>query len=229
MINLYAMKCPNSIEDELYHQFLQVLPEEKRVKVLRFKKREDSYRTLLADILVRTLICETCKLTNEDITFGYNPYGKPFLQQFPRFAFNVSHSGEWIVCITHYADVGIDVEQIRPIDLEMAKRFFAREEYQDLLTRHPDEQLAYFYDLWTLKESYIKALGQGLSIPLHSFIIRKHGENAITVSQHDSNAVWYFRQYAIDDRYKLSACGTVDQFADQVVMKDMVDLQKMIR
>ncbi|MFS0916579.1 4'-phosphopantetheinyl transferase family protein [Brevibacillus sp. 179-C 1.1 NHS] len=227
-MNIYALKCPAVIHKELYERFLQVLPKEKRERIIRFRHPEDSYRTLLADVLVRSLICEACEISSDKIVFDYNAYGKPFFKPLPSFCFNVSHSGEWVVCITDDFEVGIDVEQIVPIDLDIANHYFAPTEVEDLLAKHPDKRLAYFYDLWTLKESYIKARGMGLSIPLQSFAIRKNHDHSILLSQKDSRVAWFFQQYAIDPGYTLSACGTTNHFADQVVMKDLQDLHRVI-
>lgn len=229
MIAIYALKCPAVMEKELFNQFLQALPEEKRERVYRFRNPADSYRTLLADVLVRSLICEAYEISNDEIKYDYNAYGKPSLKSsFPNFCFNVSHSGEWVVCATHDSRVGIDVEQICPIELDIATHYFAPAEVEDLLAKHPDEQVSYFYDLWTLKESYIKARGMGLSIPLQSFAIRKKLDQSITISESDSHDAWEFQQYEIDPGYKLSVCATTKQFAAQVVRKDLQDLHQAI-
>lgn len=63
--------------------------------------------------------------------------------------------------------------------------FFSDEEVEDLNTRSLVGKIDYFYDLWTLKESYIKAIGKGLSIPLNSFTIKKNKEEGIIVKQDD--------------------------------------------
>ncbi|MFG0213636.1 4'-phosphopantetheinyl transferase family protein [Brevibacillus porteri] len=228
MIAIYALKCPAVMEKELFNRFLQALPEKKRERVNRFRNPADSYRALLADVLVRSLICEAYSISNDEIEYDFNAYGKPFLKSFPNFCFNVSHSGEWVVCATHDSQVGIDVEQICPIDLDIATHYFAPAEVEDLLAKHPDEQLPYFFDLWTLKESYIKARGMGLSIPLQSFAIRKNLDQSIMISQNDSRDAWAFHQYEIDPDYKLSVCATTNQFAAQVVMKDLQDLYQAI-
>ncbi|MFF0826464.1 4'-phosphopantetheinyl transferase family protein [Brevibacillus sp. NPDC003359] len=228
MIAIYAMKCPAVMDKELFNRFLHALPEAKRERVNRFRNPADSYRALLADVLARSLISEAYEIPNENIEYDYNAYGKPFFKSFPNFCFNVSHSGEWVVCATHDSQVGIDVEQICPIDLDVATHYFAQAEVEDLLAKHPNDQLSYFFDLWTLKESYIKARGMGLSIPLQSFAIRKHLDQSISLTQNDSRVAWSFQQYEIDPGYKLSVCGTINQFADQVVRKDLQDLHQAL-
>lgn len=66
-----------------------------------------------------------------------------------------------MVCVVHDDTVGVDIESIGPFDLRLAKELFTEEEYQEVLVN--EDSLAAFYDIWTLKESYIKAVGQGLS------------------------------------------------------------------
>jgi 4'-phosphopantetheinyl transferase len=102
------------------------------------------------------------------------------------------------------------VEQIKPIDFAIAKRFFSSTEYDDLMEKEEHERLNYFYDLWTLKESYIKARGKGLSIPLDSFSIRKHNTTITVTSNRDES--WYFIQYPIGPEYKFSVCATTLHF-----------------
>ena len=65
--------------------------------------------------------------------------------------------------------IGVDIEKIQLIDLKVAQRFFSEKEYEDLIAKTSSERIAYFYDLWTLKESLTKTLGIGLTIPLNSF------------------------------------------------------------
>jgi 4'-phosphopantetheinyl transferase len=66
--------------------------------------------------------------------------------------------------------VGIDLESVRPIEvLDLARRFFSAVEVRALISTAPDEQLAAFYRCWTRKESFVKARGDGLSLPLAAF------------------------------------------------------------
>ncbi|MGA4721900.1 4'-phosphopantetheinyl transferase family protein [Fictibacillus nanhaiensis] len=200
----------------------------KKKRINQFLKIEDAYRTLLADILVRTVICNKFGMKIHDIKFDLNKYGKPCLQNVKEFSFNLSHSGEWVVCATHHSDIGIDVEMIQPIDLNIASQFFTKEEYNDLISKKDHQRLEYFYDLWTLKESYIKAIGNGLHIPLDSFTIRKNFSNNFILQNTNSEHSWYFKQYELDLRYKLSVCSMSNSFPEQVLHKDFSILCKEI-
>nr|WP_237391871.1 4'-phosphopantetheinyl transferase superfamily protein [Paenibacillus dendrobii] len=85
--------------------------------------------------------------------------------------FNISHSGEWVVCALDSLPVGVDVEEIKEAPFEISKRFFSREERTFLFNEAEEVRNESFYYIWTLKESYIKAIGQGLSYGLESFTV----------------------------------------------------------
>nr|WP_180229831.1 4'-phosphopantetheinyl transferase superfamily protein [Bacillus cereus] len=180
----------------------------------------DVNRTLIGDLLIRSLICQKYKINNEEIRFKYNEYGKPFVENFSDFHFNLSHSGEWVVCTTANFNVGIDIEKVSEIEaLKLAKEFFSADEFYDISNMNSDEQINYFYDLWTLKESYIKTIGKGLYTQLNSFSIKKESRALILYKNIPKN--FYFKQYNIDPNYKLSACATRDEFPQEVIIKDI--------
>ncbi|KAF6692320.1 4'-phosphopantetheinyl transferase superfamily protein [Bacillus cereus] len=180
----------------------------------------DVNRTLIGDLLIRSLICQKYKINNEEIRFKYNEYGKPFVENFSDFHFNLSHSGEWVVCTTANFNVGIDIEKVSEIEaLKLAKEFFSADEFYDISNMNSDEQINYFYDLWTLKESYIKTIGKGLYTQLNSFSIKKESRALILYKNIPKN--FYFKQYNIDPNYKLSACATRDEFPQEIIIKEI--------
>lgn len=213
MIEVYIVRIPNKIETRLFKQLLGYVSNEKRKKIENFHRKEDSYRGLIADLLVRSLIIRKYSISNEEIEFKNNLYGKPYLHNFSNFEFNVSHSGDWVVCAVDKFSIGIDVELIKPIEFEIAKSFFAEAEYNDLLSIEPLRKLDYFYDLWTIKESYVKVLGEGLTIPLNSFLVKKHDFKQIEIIKNNKKIPYFVRQYDIDDQYKLSVSAMHNNFS----------------
>lgn len=207
MIELYTVKLSEKMESSLFNRLLSEVSEEKQARIQRFINWEDAQRTLMGDILARTVICDWLKIKNHEISFVLNEYGKPFLKNSERLHFNISHSGKWVICAADSSVIGTDVEFIKPIDLSIAERFFSQEEYKDLLDKNGAERLQYFYDLWTLKESYIKADGKGLSVPLDSFTI-KANNGTIKMKTENRFRDCHFKQYDIDRNYKLSVCST---------------------
>lgn len=224
-VKIYTLKVPVALGKDIYYKLIEKVSIEKRRRVERFSQLGDVYRTLLADVLVRSIISRTFQVENEEINFRYNDFGKPFVEMIPKFFFNISHSCEWIVCATSNSHIGIDIEKIRPIDIRIAKRFFSNEEYEDLIRQPKGTHLSYFYDLWTLKESYIKAVGKGLFIPLDSFSVKKYSKDNISLSKStDNNNNLFFKQYKIDEEYKLSVCAANQMFSKEVIARQLSEL-----
>lgn len=204
----------------MFNQFSNLISNEKRERMKRLLNLCDINRTLIGDLLIRSLICQKYKINNEEIKFIYNEYGKPFVQNFSDFHFNISHSGEWVVCATANSNVGIDIERVADIEaLKLANEFFSEEEFYDLSNMNFDEQINYFFDLWTLKESYIKTIGKGLYIPLNSFSVKKESRTLISYKNIPKN--FYFRQYNVEPNYKISACATREEFPQDIIIKDI--------
>ncbi|PGD99984.1 4'-phosphopantetheinyl transferase family protein [Bacillus pseudomycoides] len=224
MINIYAIKKPYFIDENRYNALLSLVSTEKKKKINRYVKKEEAYRSLLGDVLIRSVICKQYKIFNQDIKYDYNEYGKPYWKGSNHFSFNISHSEDWIVCIVDKFPVGIDIEKICPANLEIGSHFFSDEEVEDLNAKSSFGKVDYFYDLWTLKESYIKAIGKGLSIPLNSFTIKKNKEEDIIVKQDGFYSSYFFTQYQIDSKYKLSVCATSNRFPKKVIIKDISEI-----
>ena len=128
--------------------------------------------------------------------------------------FNLSHSGDYAMCIIGDSPVGCDVERVRKIALKLADRFFAQSE-KEMISNQPteDDKINTFFRLLTLKESYVKAEGQGLSIGLNSFavqpdfnkILRDNVEVACSLCEFD-----------IDKAYRFSACVLNSEKSSQI-------------
>jgi len=126
-----------------------------------------------------------------------NRNGKPYLAQ-GGFYFNLSHSADFAALVLSDEEVGIDIEKREPPKIAVAKRFFSKPEY-DWLARHPGN----FYDLWVLKESYVKALGTGLTTPLSSFSIVVGDEISLAG---DNRGAFGFSLFDRPEGYRLAVC-----------------------
>lgn len=225
-MQLYAFKLDKKIDMGEYNKFISCISEEKEYKVKKFVKIEDSQRSLFADILIRNIIVENLNIKNQDIIFYTNKYGKPYLKYSKPFYFNISHSGNWIVCATDIMEIGADIEKVDNIDLSIAEQFFSIEEYADILRKKKEDRLLYFYELWTLKESYLKAYGKGLQSKLNSFSININN-NSIILKTELQFKNCFFKQYNVDKNYKTSVCGLNSIFPNEIVIKTFDDLYKI--
>ncbi|KFM95696.1 4-phosphopantetheinyl transferase [Bacillus clarus] len=215
MLDVYAVKLDTNISKKKFDILLASVSNEKRERINRFYRLEDAQRTLLGDILVRYIICKKLNIENYEIDFRVNKYGKPYIVNFDHIHFNISHSGDWVVGCCGTSSVGIDIERVEAVDISIAEQFFSLKEYNALKSQNPLKKESFFYELWTLKESYIKAVGHGLSIPLNSFTI-KFDKNGITALNPNNSDTYFFKQYDIDEKYKMALCATNHKFPDSV-------------
>jgi 4'-phosphopantetheinyl transferase len=124
--------------------------------------------------------------------------------------FNLSHSGKWILCGVGDKNIGLDVEIIKEINLNVAKRFYADEEYYSIIAVSKYEQQRLFYRYWTLKESYIKAEGLGLSIPLNSFSFQIGINNICMFVDGQQKEKYNFLISEIDQLHTTAVCWNGD-------------------
>lgn len=95
------------------------------------------------------------------ISYRYSEHGKPEITDFPKH-FNLSHSGDYVVCAVSDREVGVDIQKWVPFQERTAERFFAPEEWKLLQSLPAKQHMEMFYRLWTRKEAYGKYTGLGL-------------------------------------------------------------------
>ena len=130
-MKIYALKINQNIPQPLFNNLLSFLSEEKQEKINKFIKKEDADKSLIGDILIREALF--CDSQIRNIKFNYNAYGKPYLINDPHIFFNISHSGDWVVCAINDCEIGIDIEKVDRFDLDIAKHFFQKKSILILL------------------------------------------------------------------------------------------------
>lgn len=223
-MKIYVVKILDINEEELADLCLFISPEKKR-KINKFINKEDKIRTLIGEILIRTIIAEELRIKNKHIIFGANEYGKPYLKDYPYINFNVSHSSEFVVCVIDDKSIGIDIEEVKQIKYEgIAKNFFSLSEFEYIIGQTLDFQLNKFYEIWTLKESYIKCCGQGLSIPLQSFSIHIDKYEQIKVVHNNKHNEHVFKIFDLELGYKMAVCSLNKDISNNIITIDQNSL-----
>ena len=154
------------------------LSQRERDRASRFVFDKHRVRYIFAQGVLRDVLSRATGIPAAEIAFTSNSYGKPFLKApagGPSLQFNLSHSDDLVaVGLASHGEIGVDVEFIRHVlDLHgVAQNNYTQGEFESLLDAPEHAQQALFFRYWTRKESYIKAVGKGLSIPLNTFDTR---------------------------------------------------------
>jgi 4'-phosphopantetheinyl transferase len=170
---------PETIQDPTrLNRFLQWLSPEERAQHARFRFDKHRHTYLVSHALLRGALSLTAQVEPAQFAFNTNAYGKPFIvdpAQHQAIHFNLSHTeGLAAVAISRHTALGIDVENRHRQDMTqtLAEHFFAPEECHTVAQCSDEDRTITMLEFWTLKESYIKAVGQGLSIALDSFAFK---------------------------------------------------------
>ena len=172
---VHIWRAALDLPPEVVQQIGTFLADDERARARRFHFERDRRRFTVGRGVLRLILSRYLKIIPDEIQLSYGPQGKPYLSEPPlpgSLLFNVSHSHELaLIAFTDHREIGIDVEYLRPMpDLEaIATHFFARQETETLLNLPTNQQIEGFFNCWTRKEAYIKAIGQGLTMPLDQF------------------------------------------------------------
>lgn len=158
-------------------QLAQTLTPDERLRVERFHFERDRQRFIVGRGILRMILGQYLGLEPGRLQFCYGPHGKPalagtFTGQTGRLCFNLAHSQNLaLYAVTCEREIGVDIEYIRAISEadQITARFFSAQESAVWLSLPPDQRQAAFFNCWTRKEAYIKALGDGLAQPLAGF------------------------------------------------------------
>jgi 4'-phosphopantetheinyl transferase len=214
-IDLWCTYISDIGDDSLLSGYDALLTAEERAKQARFRFGGDQRRYLVTRALVRTVLSRYAAARPEEFSAG--PRGRPQIPA-PRPAsaleFNISHSADLVLLgVTAARSLGIDTESIaaRDADIDGLDRYFAPEESAAILSLAPAERRRRFFELWTLKESYIKARGMGLAIALDAFRFELTGERGLTLHMRpelgDSPDRWRLWQLVLRSDYLAAVCA----------------------
>ncbi|XXX72692.1 4'-phosphopantetheinyl transferase superfamily protein [Sorangium sp. So ce134] len=202
-------------DEALLAAYHRLMAPDEAAQQARFLFAENRHEYLLTRALVRTVLSKYADVAPEAWTFVRNEFGRPQIAGppgVPPLRFNLSNTRGLIACLVALdRDVGVDVEDTERSSsaVDIADRFFSPAEVRALRALPPERQRARFFEYWTLKESYIKARGMGLAIPLDQFSFHLDDGPAIGVSFDprlgDDRSAWQFALYQPSARHTMAA------------------------
>jgi 4'-phosphopantetheinyl transferase len=197
--------------DTSYARLFGLLSADEQTRASRFIFDRDRRHYVVCRGALREALGQLLDRDPASLAFTYSERGKPALSD-TDLDFNVSHSaGLALFAFSADGPIGVDVEHVqRLVDAEaLASRFFSPDETEDLLTVTAAERAQAFFNCWTRKESYIKAIGDGLSCPLDSFSVtlRPGSPAAIRRIDGDDATQWQLATFAPADGYVASVAA----------------------
>lgn len=186
MIKIYYSFFDQRYDEEKLHHLLHQLPMKIQGEILRFRNWQDIQRSLLGKLLLKKSL-KDAGYDDKLSDLEYDAYKRPFIRGYPDF--NITHSGNYVVCVVStLGRVGIDIEEVKPIDISHFESQFSEIEWQHITGAK--DSISKFFQHWTVKEAVIKADGRGFSLPLNSFSIEETQVNVM-------DKIWYYKMLSI--------------------------------
>jgi len=198
-----------NLDDQTITKYTSLLSDDELDRASRFRFRKDYKVYVITRASLRTLLAKYLKIQPTEIQFAYSKYGKPSIH-YPvsELEFNVSHAHQMaLIGISAGVPIGVDIEWIDfEKDLEtVAKKFFSDNENMEFNKLSEEHKPLGFFNCWTRKESFIKAVGHGLSFPLKQFDVSLSPEKPALLEQTHFNPkereFWSMHKISVPDGY----------------------------
>lgn len=223
MIKVYIIDICQLFKEETAIYYFNQLSEERQNKIKAYRQEKDKLRSLGAGIVMDRGLMDY-HLREKEVKITYKKYGKPYLKEYPKIQFNISHAGNYAIAGFGDKELGIDIEQISRGSKGIASRFFTELE-QEYLKNIKEKEIRdnEFIRIWTKKESFIKAVGTGLSFGIANVeTCKKLLNNTIIISEQQENLKekaeppWFFYEYKLEG-YQISVCSKENKFSKKLI------------
>jgi 4'-phosphopantetheinyl transferase len=207
MIKVFVLKLEEAgYNPDFQDSLLQFLPQAGRLRVKDRLNNTSKLQTVAGELLARYAVGQYLGNPVQEINLVFGEKGKPHISNLSDVHFNISHSGHYVVCAVAPKEIGIDVERIRSVNLRIAERFFSPSEISDLMALGEEARMHYFITLWTIKESYLKAIGRGLTQHLNSFTIIRTGDSYLLTGNHEAEG-YGIETHQLSADYMMAVCA----------------------
>lgn len=216
-MKIFILKLPAKVEKAEFRNIERFLTNSRKERISKIKRNSEIIKTAFSELLIKYIIFNEFNIEPNSIEFEFNEYGKPSIINMDNFYYNVSHSCNYIICAYDSNPLGIDIEKIRDVNMDISYRFFAKNEYNYIMNSIDKRDC--FFNIWTLKESYIKAVGKGMKIGLNSFSVMDDKEN-IEINDNYNEGRYFLKQYNMLNFYKIAVCSINNCFPEEIISVD---------
>lgn len=191
----------------LFQEKCKLLSPYRQQKIALLRHEKDKNRSLAAGLLLNHAL-GIYGLQEKSEEYEIGEWGKPVMKYHPEISFSLSHSGDYAICTIGDRPIGNDIERVKEGRLKVADRFFAEEELAWLYdTEEEAERNHRMFRLWTMKESFIKATGRGMSLSLKDFTIHVDEASGRARVRHSFDGKYYsMREYREIEGYCTAVC-----------------------
>ena len=209
MVQVYIADITHLPDPKEHAELTYALPQERREKIMHFGQSQNRRQSLGAGLLLEQVLAEH-GISANSVRIG--KHGKP---EVPGIHFNLSHSENLVVCAVSDKPVGCDVEKIKEVPHTLAERFFSEKEREYLSACSGEAYKEAFFRLWTMKESYAKMTGEGMSGTVDKVEIVL--DEPIQILCGGQVQKCYIKEYRIDE-YQISVCAEEEEFSAAYTM-----------
>jgi 4'-phosphopantetheinyl transferase len=210
MISYYYIWQNEELKQDEFEIYLRELPLNLQQKVLKYRRWQDRQNSLFGYLLIRYGMHQHGYPKSVFDNLQVASYGKPFISDGPFF--NISHSGTMVAAgFSPDFEIGIDIEFREPINFDDFDNIYNEQEWQNV--RNAEDSIDAFYHYWTYKESIIKLVGKGLSIPL----------TKVNISEGDlcyyEDKVFYLQKVFLEEGYSAAYATAIKTDFKVIVLK----------
>ena len=155
------VKVNSPIDENTFQYLLEYVQAEKQERILKQRIKQNADNMLIGKILAKVVIKKTFGIDIKKQNFTYTEHGKPHLTNYPDVHFNISHSGEYVVCGVSDKPIGVDIQKIGKYNSDVAKRVCNKKELKQI--EYSSDKAYEFTKLWTQKEAVLKMHGIGIA------------------------------------------------------------------
>ena len=220
-IRTYSIRLDGDCSKEQSLVLYEMLPKERKELVDQARNEGIAKKRLYTGAFLQYVLSKETGIPVESLCYQYNEWGKPELdvkrivdqipldldrlERLKSLHFNMSHSGDCAVLVVSDSPIGIDIEHKSRNYMSLAKRCFCPEEYAEIeAVTDEEERRKRFLEYWTMKEAYIKYIGEGLRIPLDSFRIMRGQEGNSSLADDERIT---FQTFFAEEGYCVSICN----------------------